>query len=380
MIRFLAISSLVIFFCFNIFAQNEAQKLAFDGQVSAISSFSPENDLNTFLGIRYIPELSYGFALDSMKMLDFEASANFSSSLLMHPFDSVQTNGDIQPYRIWARYTAKQFELRVGLQKIDFGAATLLRPIQWFNQIDPRDPLQLTNGVYGVLGRYYFLNNANIWFWALYGNEKTRGFDAIETNKKIPEMGGRVQIPMERGEIATSYHYRTANSENSLFVSQFEKIPEHRVGIDGKWDIGIGLWFEAAYIYKTKNVSLFTHQNLLNIGADYTFGIGNGINMVAEHLMTNFDEEAFGFDNTSHLTAITLSYPLGFFDNLSAIFYYDWKGENATAFLNYEHQFKKVVGYLMFYYNPTTQQGIQQNDFVNQFSGPGVRLMFVFNH
>merc|ERR1712127_1137306 len=103
-----------------------------------------------------------------------------------------------------------QFELRVGLQKIDFGSASLLRPIQWFNQIDPRDPLQLTNGVYGVLGRYYFLNNANIWLWTLYGNEKTRGFDALETNKKVPEFGGRIQYPTKKGEIALSYHHRSA--------------------------------------------------------------------------------------------------------------------------------------------------------------------------
>ena len=30
--------------------------------------------------------------------------------------------------------------------------------------IDPRDPLQLTNGVWGLLGRYYFMNNANLRF------------------------------------------------------------------------------------------------------------------------------------------------------------------------------------------------------------------------
>ena len=110
----------------------------------------------------------------------------------------------------------------------------LLRPIQWFNQIDPRDPLQLTNGVYAALGRYYFLNNANIWLWVLYGNEKTRGFDVLESNWKIPEIGTRIQYPIPKGEIALSYHYRTANSINQSFLNPYEKIPEHRIGIDGK--------------------------------------------------------------------------------------------------------------------------------------------------
>ena len=68
------------------------------------------------------------------------------------------------------RYSSDQFELRLGLQKINFGSASMLRPLMWFDQMDPRDPLHLTDGVWGLLARYYFLNNANIWLWGLYGN------------------------------------------------------------------------------------------------------------------------------------------------------------------------------------------------------------------
>tara|TARA_R110002033_G_scaffold171215_1_gene218625 strand:+ start:2380 stop:2688 length:309 start_codon:yes stop_codon:yes gene_type:complete len=102
--------------------------------------------------------------------------------------------------------------------------------------------------------------------------------------------------------------------------------------------------------------------------------------MVAEHLISSFDEDAFAFENTNHVSALTASYPLSFFDNLSTIFYYDWEAENLTFFVNYEHQFKKLTGYLMLFYNPETQKGIQLNDLVTNFSGPGIRLMFVYNH
>ena len=91
-------------------------------------------------------------------------------SVLYHPFDSSQVDAAIKAYRLWGRYTGHQFEVRVGLQKIDFGSAMMLRPLQWFDEMDPRDPLNFTTGVYGALGRYYFLNNANIWGWILYGN------------------------------------------------------------------------------------------------------------------------------------------------------------------------------------------------------------------
>ncbi|MFK7773131.1 MAG: hypothetical protein AB8F94_13370 [Saprospiraceae bacterium] len=358
------------------------QKVEFQGQFSAIGSYAPDNQMQGFLGARYIPELSYLIPVDSAqtRFFDFEASANINGNTLFSPFDTSSIDGNISPYRIWARYNAKQFELRIGLQKIDFGSATLLRPIQWFNQIDPRDPLQLTNGVYGVLGRYYFLNNANIWLWALYGNEKTRGFDAVETNKEIPEFGGRIQYPTKRGEVAFSYHHRTANSTNLIFISQLEEIPEHRFGLDGKWDLKVGLWFETALIYKTRDLGFLTHQTLFNLGTDYTFGIGNGVNVVLEHLMIASDDNFLGVENTSNITATLISYPLGFFDNISGVFLYNWTAENFTFNINYHHQFEKISTYVMAYYNPPTQSGIQQNDLVSQFSGPGIRLMVVYNH
>ena len=68
-----------------------------------------------------------------------------------------------------------------GLQKINFGSAVLLRPLMWFDSLDPRDPLQLTDGVYAVLLRYYFPNNANLWAWALYGNDSPKGWESAAT-------------------------------------------------------------------------------------------------------------------------------------------------------------------------------------------------------
>lgn len=231
---------------------SNAQKTSFHGQASVVGSFSPKNDLPFFLGTRYIPEFRLTTKIDSAKNFDILASANLSSTILFSDFETSNTNFNLNPYRIWIRYSSKQFELRVGLQKIDFGSATILRPLQWFNQIDPRDPLQLTNGVYGIMGRYTFLNNANIRIWGLYGNEKARGFDVVPTNNSIPEFGGRIQHPVPKGELAFSYHHRSANTKTLGHVSALNKIPENRIGLDGKWDLGIGLWFEGVYIHKEK--------------------------------------------------------------------------------------------------------------------------------
>ena len=285
------------------------------------------------MGGRYLPELSYGTGRPDTQYVDFEVSANIYGNAFINPFDSAIANGNILPYRAFARFSTAQFELRAGLQKISFGSASVLRPLMWFDQIDPRDPLRITNGVWGVLGRYYFINNANIWAWALYGNQTQKGWEQIQTNKRIPEFGGRIQYPVKHGEIALSWHHRRADSRHLGIDSlSFSTIPENRIGIDGKWDLKVGLWFEGSYIRKKANLGFLTNQLLLNGGIDYTFGLGNGLNIILEQLVFAYDEKAFAFENPRTLTASTLSYPLGLFDNISSVIYYDWQGENLFTF------------------------------------------------
>ncbi|MBL7876897.1 MAG: hypothetical protein JNL53_14610, partial [Cyclobacteriaceae bacterium] len=192
--------------------------------------------------------------------------------------------------------------------------------------------------------------------------------------------GGRIQYPVPKGEIALSYHHRTADATNIIDSPQYKEIPENRIGVDGKWDVGVGLWFEGAYIKKEKMIGELTNQTFLSLGIDYTFGIGSGLNVVVEHLFAGYNESNLSLANSNNTDAITLTYPRTLFDTISLIGAYSWSTESATVFLNYQHDFKKVTGYLMAYYNPKVEINIQQNEFVNQFAGPGIRLMFVYNH
>lgn len=353
---------------------------AFKGEASVYGSYSPNNDLDLFFGGRYLPELNYGYTFENKSLLDFEVSANVNGSVLFRPFDSAETDGAIKPYRVWARYSGQQYELRLGWQKINFGPAMMLRSLQWFDEMDARDPLKFTTGVYGALARYYFLNNANVWVWGLYGNENPRGFESLKNNKKIPEFGGRLQLPVPKGEVALTYHHRSASSENVVDIPLFEKIPENRYALDGKWDIGVGAWFEAVHINKTKDVGVLTNQSFLTLGVDYTFAIGNGLNVTMENMVSTYDQKAFAFENSSNVTATSMSYPLGLFDNISTMVYYSWKAKDFSLFVNYEHQFQKFTGYIMAYYNPKSQQSIGSISYENSFSGPGIRLMLVYNH
>ena len=356
-------------------------QLNFSGQLSGWGVYNSVNDLPLNMGGRYIPTLNYAIKLPNARQFDFEVSGNGFGTLGLHPFDDTQTEGTLGIYRAWARYSAKHLEIRAGLQKINFGSATLLRPLMWFDQLDPRDPLQLTNGIQGVLGRYYFMNNANLWLWSLYGNEKRRPWDADKTNQSNPEYGGRIQLPVPKGEAAITFHRRITDTRGlGDTIPGYAAVAENRIGVDGKWDLGFGLWFEGTYINKSKETGIFTNTEILNIGTDNTFGIGNGLTIVFEQFLIASDQNAFAFSRAVPFSGLSLSYPLSLIDNLNVISFYDWNTNSSYNFLNLKRQFNKIALYIMAFWNPRNYQLPQQLNSGNYYSGKGIQVMFVFNH
>lgn len=355
--------------------------LRLSGQISAWSHYNPNNTYPWWNGGRYIPELYYGYDLNKTNILDLEASVNLYGNAGFVLFDSASYNGEIKPYRLWTRYSNEQFEFRIGLQKINFGSASILRPLMWFDQIDPRDPLQLTDGVWGALSRYYFLNNTNIWLWILYGNKNTKGWESFKTTKNIVEYGGRIQFPLPIGESAITYHHRTADC-SMLSNSQkvYGNVPENKLGIDAKFDIIIGCWLEASWSHKSEDIGMFTNQHILNAGLDYTFNLGNGLTFIYEQLIASFDEQAFAFENTTTFSLLNVTYPIGLFDNLSAIIYYDWTNRKAYNFINWQRSFNKFSLYFMGYINPKEYNIPTQAADEVLYAGTGVQIMAVFNY
>lgn len=378
---------IVLWAIFTTLAQEEdsivvkKNELKFIGQLSAWANINPKNPYPLYLGARYIPQLNYKVPLRRTKLIDFEASANIYGNAGIHFFDSASADGNISPYRVWARYSAKQMEFRVGLQKIDFGTATMLRPLRWFDEIDPRDPLQLTDGVWGGLFRYYFLNNTNIWLWGLYATDKPKGMELMGSNSDFPEFGGRIQTLIPRGEAGLSYHHRVADSRTLTGNdSSYSEIPENRLGLDAKWDLVVGLWFEGSWVNKGQDIGAFTNQEIFTVGTDYTFGIGGGLNVMMEHMLVAFDETAFKFSETTNFTALSVRYPIGMFDNINFILYYDWENKLVYNFVNWYRQFDKYTLYVMGYWNPESSELPIMGTEENLYQGIGVQLMFVLNH
>lgn len=372
--------------------------LVFKGELISWLNVNPANELPFAAGVRYLPQLNYRLplrtanrqlhtayrqprALRGNRLFDIEASANIFANANFRPFDSLRTNGLLKPYRLWARYSGPQWEIRAGLQKINFGSATLLRPLMWFDQIDPRDPIQFTDGVWGVLGRYYFLNNANLWLWGLYGNHQRRGWDLAPTSSRRPEWGGRFQQPLPKGEMALSVHHRQADTRSlESLMPAHAAAPETRLGFDVKMDWAVGCWLEASWTANHRDLGAYRHQEMLNLGIDYTWGIGNGLYMAAEQLLVSYDAQAFRFSRTNSLSLLSLSYPIGFFDNLGAMVYYDWSNDALYRFVNWRKQWNNATLFVMAYWNPQDSSLPTQSSTQNPYSGAGVQIIFLWNH
>jgi len=364
--------------CVCILSPLAASPLRFSGQASAWAIGSNGTDWLGQGGIRYLPALALGgktgFGLDVSANGWFEGRTDFH--------DSLSIGLKVKPYRALVRYARPRFEARLGLQKISFGSATLLRPLMWFDRIDPRDPLSLTDGVYALLGRYFLQNNTNFWAWGLLDNSVTKGLELFPTEEWKPELGGRVQLPVPRGEVAASYHYRRAELSSRGVEPIMWTASEHRFGLDGKWDVGVGLWFECAASHLSDpDLSVFFWQRALTLGSDYTLGIGRGLSILAEHMFISLADPVVVWPVSNvQLSALSLSYPLGLVDNLRMLVYYDWRNKGLYRYLSWQRTLDNWIFNVAAFWNPVHPAGLAGTSATGSAAGRGLMVTVVFNH
>jgi hypothetical protein len=361
-----------------------AQTFGARGQVSSWFIINDQRPTTPAVGLRYVPSLTLEKELTSERTLDGELSLNGFASAEAPGWQDLHATSKLKPYRVWARFKTPQFEARIGLQKINFGSATLLRPLMWFDSVDPRDPLQITDGVYGVLLRQYLPNDVTIWEWGLYGNDRQKGWEIDRTAKKRPEFGGRVQVPAARGQLAFTTHHRRADFSAMADGDLEDAVTqEGRYALDGKWDVGIGLWFEGVVTHQTRTDIDRPDQRALNLGADYTFAIGNGLHVLGEYFVLEQSHGVFGGGEGAKLGAVSLRYPIGLLDSLSAILYREATRHDTYRFISWQRTYDRWQFYMMGFWNPR-QGAIYQGQVTDAgqslFTGRGVQIMAVFNH
>jgi hypothetical protein len=344
------------------FAHCSADPVVFSGQAAAWSTAGTAGQSS----ILYIPEMKINNPFNWGQGVDMDLAGSFYSD-----FTSL-TRGKL--YRGWIRAFNEHAELRAGLQKINFGPARLLRTLMWFDRIDPRDPLQITDGVNGILGRYYFKNNANLWAWGLAGNNNLKGLELFQTDPSRPEWGGRYQFPVPKGEFAFSYNHRYVNkaSWNAMNYAFLKDGLENRYAVDGSWDVGPGVWFEASIgVINVSQQSAF-YDRLYTIGTDYTLNMGPGIHILGEHFVRSAGPNMNSLKPLNTLSAGQLDFQVNMLDHLYVITYFDWQAQKLYPYVRYQRTYDKWQINLMAYSMGSAAPGA--------FSGNGVSCMVIYNH
>ena len=352
-------------------AQSNVGELRFGGQISSWAISQVSNNPQQQIAVRILPQLQGKRTLNDKNFIDFEASAQAMLTLKAHNFAYDTTSTLLKPYRLQVRWGGQQHELIAGLQKINFGAAKMFRPLMWFDGMDVRDPLQLSNGVNALLGKYFFENNTAIWAWTVLGNNQTKGWESIATKKYAPEMGLRYEQPFASSEIGLSTHHRTIEPFNTG-----QKLNETKIGIDAKWDVGAGIWIENSTTITEKNiVGLPRFAHMLNIGIDYTFDIGNGLGVNAEFLHMQWGDK-FLNKNMGNLIGTSFNYPLSIFDQMSAIFFYMPKTNMLFNYVSWNRTYDKWSFHAIAFWNP---ENMALPNFGNSgsqvFSGKGLQVL-----
>jgi len=274
-------------------------------------------------------------------------------------------------YRGWFRYSDNRSELRIGRQKINFGTAHILRSLQWFDRIDPRDPQQNTSGIDALLFRYYFPNNANFWLWTVLADEHLKGIEIIRSEDNSLELGGRLEYPFEYCESAVTFHSRQLDAEFN------DKIRENRFGIDSRWDSFLGYWIELSLSFYDKSDLIPELSKNVTVGADYTIPFLDGIYILAEHsLFSISDNGLFSSSSETSATALNLSYNLNIFSGLNSILLYNWDNQDLSAYFSYTLSFDYLDLVFSLFSNPSLLE--PNYDQIN-YDGSSFQLRAIYN-
>jgi hypothetical protein len=375
-VRFLKNCYLIFLIGLVLFINLESQALDWDleGQLSGWAIESEINDhWENSIGLRYIPELNISHELNNDTVLDSEISVNSYAVSGSGPY---MDDTDMDLYRADIRYTTTQTETRIGLQKINFGPAVILRSLKWFDRLDPTDPLQLTDGVYALRFRYDALNNANYCLWMLYGNDDPKGYELLPSTSDNIETGGRIQYPILFGEMAFTFHTRKVNG------AQFDmpEFRENRYALDGRWDAGIGIWFESLFQEQKTPLLPYKWTKRISIGGDYTFDIGSGLYLLVEHMSTAMSGKILGWNEDYHTSAFRMRYDLGILDSISAIGYYSWERDKYYQHINWTRTYDNFIFNVSLFNYPETaldRGGLFQSLITG---GRGIQIMVIYNH
>ncbi len=331
-----------------------AQPYSIKGQFwGSGESVEDQSDIKSQLG--YIPIFSAYYELSQDRMIDLEWAYLFGRSYIG---DSLQEHHE-KAYRGWLRYLTQGIDARLGLQKVSFGPSRLLRPLAWFDTIDPEDPKDQTVGVEAFRLRVFPPNSLVLWSWIMKGKSDTLSY------------GGRAEISTHIGEWGFTFHQDPIKTSQLIGQYPYQVMiagPHARVGVDYRYDGLLGFWFEGAgFIAEKQNKFNKIRYTLMTLGGDYTLPISTGLLIMSETLLSREWSNQEDASSNQNFSTFMASLSLGMFHKVILISNLDWNKNHTYNYLRWSTTFDSFSINCMVSINPQTID--------NSF-----KLMFIYNH
>ena len=349
-----------------------SQPVSVKGQLwaSGLTGNDPSADRSSFESqLGYIPTLSLLRDIDKNSFMDLEWGYRLER---MYSGDSLIYNAE-KPYRLWARYSGERVEARIGLQKVSFGPAMILRTLAWFDTIDPKDPTGQTDGVESFRLRVFPTNSLAIWGWTMNSEQDTLSY------------GGRAEVSNGLGEWGLTYHWDPSKAPQ--LVGQFPVLiggPHQRAAIDYRFDGYLGFWFEgAAFFGEDQHNVIMDRYLLLTLGADHTIPIGPGLLIMSETMRIQGWSSNDTDNSEQTYTAFMASLPINMLNQLMLITQVDWDNERIYNYLRWSITFDHLSFNFLLSINPKRDEyNISQEYLPKTVAGfgTGLQFMLIFNH
>lgn len=349
----------------------------FLGELSLSASANGVKSQDIQIITRYLPAIEIQQSLNDSWDYDIEVRWQLSWGSFLDTLDFSETATILEPYRVALNLQNQNTEYIIGLQKINFGPARILRPLMWFDSVNPTDPLELTPGVTGVSTNHYYASGWSSRSWILLPGDPI-GWEVFPDKQGAPEIGGRLTLPIGGGQAGLTTSWR--KTDLSDYLPSLSEMNEWKIGLDGFWDVGIGLWFESVYKLQLADDPYLRDQVQAVVGADYTIWVGNGIHVLAEHMLLKPLSSFFADETELQFTSLMMNYSPTIIDQISLMFYMDWENEQPLAYLSWGQTYDTFRFTLGAFYTDTNRSQDSDASLNSDFSGKGLQLTVAYNH
>ena len=316
----------------------------------------------------YIPMLSLSRDLSINRFVDLEWS--YRMEYRMYDEDVVFGS---KPYRLWLRYSSDQMEARLGLQKISFGPAMVLRSLAWFDTIDPKDPTGQTDAVKAFRLRLFPTSSLALWLWSINNDQDTLSY------------GGRAELSTSIGEWGLTYHQDPTELGQSVGQFPIFLSGQHqRIAFDYRYDGYFGFWFEGVGIFADNKQDVELNRfALFTLGADYTIPVGSGLLIMAETMKISGSSILADSSSEQTYTALMASLPINMLHQLMFIAQIDWENSHIYNYLRWSVTYDHFSLNFIFSISPRRCDYNIEKEYLPRTVagfGTGLQFMLIYNH